>query len=207
VAVRLADDSADAAISAAAGTFSGKLTANASADVKNGATSSGVLAIFEDSDDGTNKATFQVPALAGDTVYTLPADDGDSGQVLSTNGSGTMDWITPGTLSKSFTITAVTSAGDFGAIWKTPQAITITAVNVVQVGATNVIGHLDECDSNGANCSAVDSADITADGLNDADDGSLSNASIDANDWIGWHTTSVSGTNTRITVTFNYTVN
>ncbi|MFI5405029.1 MAG: beta strand repeat-containing protein [Nitrososphaerales archaeon] len=74
-------------------TASGKITANASLDVKNGATTSGVLAIFEDSDDGTNKATFQVPALTADTVYVLPADDGDSTQVLSTNGTGTLDWV------------------------------------------------------------------------------------------------------------------
>jgi hypothetical protein len=77
-------------------TASGKITANASLDVKNGATTSGVLAIFEDSDDGTNKATFQVPALTADTVYTLPPDDGDSGEQLQTNGSGTLTWEAAG---------------------------------------------------------------------------------------------------------------
>ena len=109
--------------------------------------------------------------------------------------------------SKSFSVTAITSAGDFGAIWKTPSDITIKAIDVVQVGATNVVGQLDECDSNGANCVTIDSSDITADGNDDADDGSLSNSSVDASDWIGWHTTSVSGTNTRITVNYKYTVN
>jgi hypothetical protein len=152
-------------------------------------------------------------ALTTDTTGNYAAGDAEAGAALTGDSatsffsSGTIEGARLGTFSKSFTITAVTSAGDFGAIWKTPAAITITRVNVVQVGATNVVGHLDECDSNGANCTAVDSGDITADGLNDADDGALSNASIDANDWIGWHTTSVSGTNTRITVTFDYTVN
>lgn len=74
-------------------TVTGKITGNGSVDVKNGATSSGIVSIFEDSDDGSNKATFQVPALAADTAYTLPADDGDSNQVLSTNGSGVLDWV------------------------------------------------------------------------------------------------------------------
>lgn len=120
------------------------------------------------------------------------------GDVSTSSGGGTQ--------SKSFTITAVTSDGDFGAIWKAPAAITITRVNVVQVGATNVIGQLQECDSDGASCAAVDSSDITATTGNAADDGTLSNASIDANDWIGWTTTSVSGTNTRVSVTFDYTV-
>ena len=152
-------------------------------------------------------------ALTTDTSGNYAAGDAEAGAALTGDSAtsffstGTIEGARLGTFSKSFVITGITSAGDFGAIWKTPAAITITAVNVVQVGATNVIGHLDECDGDGANCATVDSADITADGLNDADDGSLSNASIDANDWIGWHTTSVSGTNTRISVTFNYTVN
>ena len=77
---------------AVAVTTSGKIISNANLDVKNGATGSGILAIFEDSDDGTNKATFQVPALAADTVYLLPPDDGDSGEHLQTDGSGTLTW-------------------------------------------------------------------------------------------------------------------
>lgn len=83
-------------------TATGKLIADGSADIKNGATSSGVLAIFEDSDSGTNKATFQVPALAGDTVYTLPSDDGDAGEQLQTNGTGTLSWEAAGSGSASF---------------------------------------------------------------------------------------------------------
>jgi hypothetical protein len=61
-------------------------------DVKNGATSAGILAIYEDSDDGTNNATFTVPALAADTDYTLPTTDGDASQFLQTNGSGVLTW-------------------------------------------------------------------------------------------------------------------
>lgn len=152
-------------------------------------------------------------ALTTDTTGNYAAGDAEAGAALTGDSAtsffstGTVEGARLGTFSKSFIITGVTSSGDFGAIWKTPAAITITSVNVVQVGATNVVGQLDECDADGANCVTVDSSDITADGGNDADDGSLSNASIDANDWIGWHTTSVSGTNTRISVTFNYTVN
>ena len=35
-------------------------------------------------------------AAAGSTTYTLPAADGTSGQVLSTNGSGTLSWASSG---------------------------------------------------------------------------------------------------------------
>ncbi|MFC1646528.1 beta strand repeat-containing protein, partial [Candidatus Omnitrophota bacterium] len=78
-------------------TANGKMTANADLDVKNGATTAGVLAIFEDSDNGTNNATFTVPALAGDTDYILPPDDGDEGEQLQTDGDGTLTWESAGT--------------------------------------------------------------------------------------------------------------
>lgn len=40
-------------------------------------------------------AGFQPAAVAGGTVWTLPTSDGVSGQVLSTNGSSLLSWITP----------------------------------------------------------------------------------------------------------------
>lgn len=36
---------------------------------------------------------FTAPAVAGSTTYTLPSADGSSGQVLKTNGSGTLSWV------------------------------------------------------------------------------------------------------------------
>lgn len=94
-----------------------------------------------------------------------------------------------GTSTKSFIINEPTATDDF-LIWRTPVAITIIAIHGVLLTGTNVIGGIDECDSNGANCVAVDS-DITFNGSLDSDDGSLTNATIDAGDWIRWHTTSV----------------
>ena len=87
-----------------------------------------------------------------------------------------------------------------------PYAITIRAIHGVQVGGTNVIGMLTECDSNGLNPVVVDSADMTITTSNVDDDGSLSNPSIDSGDYVGWATTSTSGTTTRVTITFEYTV-
>jgi hypothetical protein len=80
----------------ATGTFSGLVSANANVTIGNGATTAGVLTLLEDTDDGSNFASFQVPALAANTVYTLPADDGDADDVLSTNGSGVLDWVAAG---------------------------------------------------------------------------------------------------------------
>ncbi|MGI9143510.1 MAG: hypothetical protein ACR2IJ_10015 [Fluviibacter sp.] len=38
---------------------------------------------------------FQGASAAGSTTYILPSADGTTGQVLSTNGSGTLSWLTP----------------------------------------------------------------------------------------------------------------
>lgn len=89
-----------------------------------------------------------------------------------------------------FAANALTASDDF-LIFKAPIDLTVKNIHGVLQSGTNVIGGFDECDSDGANCVAID-ADITFDGSNDSDDGSLSNASIDSGDWIRWHTTSVS---------------
>jgi hypothetical protein len=39
---------------------------------------------------------FTAASIAGSTTYTLPSADGTNGQVLSTNGSGTLSWSTGG---------------------------------------------------------------------------------------------------------------
>lgn len=74
-------------------TASGLITGNANLNIANGATSSGILKILEDTDDGSNYTTFQVPALSSNITYTLPSDDGDSGEFLQTNGSGVLSWV------------------------------------------------------------------------------------------------------------------
>jgi hypothetical protein len=47
--------------------------------------------------DSSNYVAFKAPAtVASDVTWTLPAADGTSGQVLSTNGFGTLSWATAG---------------------------------------------------------------------------------------------------------------
>ena len=102
-----------------------------------------------------------------------------------------------------FAADSITASDDF-LIFKNTTGETITIQNIwgVLQSGTNVIGALDECDSDGANCVAVDS-DITFDGSEDTDDSSLTNGTIDNNDWIRWHTTSVSSPG-FLTVCFSY---
>ena len=59
--------------------------------------------LSEASDNGNHKITLKSPdTLAADYTLTLPANDGDSGQILTTDGSGVTSWSAPA--SSSFTI-------------------------------------------------------------------------------------------------------
>lgn len=55
----------------------------------------GEIGLQEDPTNGTNTVTIKAPsAMAADLIYVLPAADGTSGQVLSTDGAGHLSWIT-----------------------------------------------------------------------------------------------------------------
>jgi hypothetical protein len=64
------------------------VTLNAQGDVR-----------FADS-DSSNYVAFQgASTIASNVTWTLPSTDGTTGQVLSTNGSGTLSWATAGGIS------------------------------------------------------------------------------------------------------------
>lgn len=130
----------------------------------------------------------------------IPITDGGTGSSTAAAAKAALDTGLP---SKSFAINSAIASDDF-LLWRAPVALTITDIYGVLLSGTNVIGGLDECNSDGANCSAID-ADITFDGSLDQDDGSLTNGTIDAGDWIKWHTTSVSSPG-YLTVTFEFTI-
>jgi len=67
--------------------------------IANGATGSGELRIYEDTDNGTNYSAFKVGAQSADITYILPTADGSSGQALVTNGSGTLSFATAGAIT------------------------------------------------------------------------------------------------------------
>jgi hypothetical protein len=107
---------------------------------------------------------------------------------------------------KSFAITNPTAASD-SPLWRAPINLTITAIHVLCIGGTNIIGNLWLYDANGLNGSSVDTADITATTQTNANDsGSLSNPNVTSGNYVGWKTTSVSGTPTRAIISFEYTI-
>ncbi len=44
--------------------------------------------------EGDNYVGFEAPALSANQIWVLPTADGSSGQVLSTDGSGNLSWVT-----------------------------------------------------------------------------------------------------------------
>lgn len=52
-----------------------------------------VKGIIKLSGNSSGYVGLSVPANAGSTIYTLPSADGSSGYLLSTNGSGALQWI------------------------------------------------------------------------------------------------------------------
>lgn len=55
----------------------------------------GYIYLYEAANNGTNAIRLQAPTnLATNTTYTLPSADGTNGQVLSTNGSGGLSFVT-----------------------------------------------------------------------------------------------------------------
>lgn len=60
---------------------------------------------LEETGAGTDTITLQAPAsIAASYTLTLPVDDGASGEVLSTNGSGVLSWISAGGVPTTITV-------------------------------------------------------------------------------------------------------
>jgi len=89
---KLLQDSTGATLSdTGAAVFTGAL------DVLGNSTAGSNIKLYEDTDNGTNYVAFKAPdTIASNVTWTLPAADGTSAQVLSTNGSGTLSWATAG---------------------------------------------------------------------------------------------------------------
>lgn len=104
----------------------------------------------------------------------------------------------------SFVIPAPAATDDM-LLMKAPYGMSILTIKGVLQGTTNVVGQLQECTSAGASCADLDS-DITFNGGEDADDGTLTDSTIASGNWIGWKTTSVSGTPTFLTITVTFRV-
>lgn len=110
--------------------------------------------------------------------------------------------------TKTATLESPTDADNF-MLFKAPYALTISNIKcIVDPAGTgeSVVITVEERDSNGDSAAGVDGATtITCANTSTADDGSLSNPTIDANDWVSLDIGTVTGTVTQMSVTITYT--
>jgi len=134
-AVKAAFDIADAALPKAGGTLTGDVTLDNQSDLRFG----------EATANGSNYVAFQAPAsITADVTWTLPAADGSSGQVLGTDGAGTLDWIAaasggPILETKQVIDQDYTLSVGFNGISAGPVEVADTYTVTVPAGATWVI--------------------------------------------------------------------
>ena len=74
--------------------LAGSTATPANFKVGNGATAGASLSLMEDSDNGSNFVALKAPDSVGSNLtLTLPSADGSNGQVLGTNGSGALSFV------------------------------------------------------------------------------------------------------------------
>ena len=163
---KLLQNSAGATLSdTGAAVFTGAL------DVLGNSTAGSNIKLYEDTDNGTNYVAFKAPdTIAANVTWTLPAADGTSAQVLSTNGSGTLSWATAGgggSPGGSTTQIQYNNAGAFGGIsGVTTDGTRITASTTIGVG-----GATPSTSGSGITFPATQSASTSANTLDDYEEG------------------------------------
>ena len=83
---------------------------------------------------------FAPPAVAGSTTYTLPGADGTAGQLLATNGSGTLSWASAGTIAALNGLSAASqtfATGTSGTDFNIASTGTVHTFNIPDASATN----------------------------------------------------------------------
>jgi len=92
--------------------------------------------------EGANYVGFEAPALSADKIWVLPAADGSSGQVLTTNGSGTLSFSTVSgtTINNNADNRIITGSGTANTL-EGEANLTFDGTNVV-IGSSNALGLL-----------------------------------------------------------------
>ena len=105
--------------------------------------------------------------------------------------------------TKCTSIKDPTATSDYPLEWLGPAA-TLKEVRIVVIGGTNIVGQFQECDANGLNCADTMTSDLTVVPNTVSTSTSFSDAAIATNAWVGWKTTSISGTPTSVHACFSY---
>ena len=122
------------------GTFTSDLSLSGGADIR-----------FIETGGGSDYIAFQAPAsIATSVTFTLPSADGSNGNVLTTNGSGTLSWgaasasslaVTADNTSSTFYPTFVTGSGSGLTLYADPSTTALSYVpNTSTLTASNFVG-------------------------------------------------------------------
>jgi hypothetical protein len=130
---------------------------------------------FVETGGGANYVAFTAPSsIASDVTWTLPNADGSSGQVLSTNGSGTLSWVTAsgggGIALTDLSVGAEASASGDGAISydNTTGVFTYTpptaaGISAITASSTDTLTNKTfDANGTGNSLSNVETADIAS---------------------------------------------
>lgn len=99
------------------------------------------LRFLEDSDNGANYVGFKAPAtLAADKVWELPGADGTAGQLLKTNGSGVLSFVTVSGSGGSIYVTLPGAYVTFTGKARWYPRVNITLTNIFCSSGTPVAG-------------------------------------------------------------------
>ena len=93
--------------------LAGSAATPANFKVGNSATAGASISLMEDSDNGTNFTALKAAdTLAASTTFTLPSADGSNGQVIGTNGAGTLSFVSTTSTLAGGTDVNITAAAD-----------------------------------------------------------------------------------------------
>jgi hypothetical protein len=100
---------------------------------KSSSSDSGAIRFYEDTDNGTNYITLKAPsAVTSNITLTLPDSDGDSGNVIITDGNGNLSFSSPS--ASSFTLAADSGTND---TFNTGETLTISGGEGIDTVVTN----------------------------------------------------------------------
>lgn len=195
-----ASDGTDRLSLSGAGVLTVTGSGSGSLAIGNGSAGSGVLQINEDTDAGSNYASFQVPSLSANTVYTLPSDDGASGEILQTDGSGTLDWATL-TDTKCIFWENPVAGDDFKSVFVNDSGSTMT-VTKLWCESDQTVNMMFQVDD--GTPADMDGTDLACVSTPDTDTSLDGDATIASGDRVDIDVASVSGTPTWVSACFTY---
>ena len=167
--------------------LSGSSATPANLKVGNGSTAGATLQIMEDSDNGTNFVGLKAAdALGSSVTFTLPSADGAANQVIGTDGSGTLSFVsTTSTLAGGSDVNITSPADGAMLLYDTGTSkwidnvmsgdATMADTGVLTIGSQKIVNSMladdavgaDELASNAVVTASIVNANVTTDKIAD----------------------------------------